>query len=199
MKFSEKYLNYIQSDAWKDKAAQRRKIDGNKCALCGSKRKLQVHHLTYESLTNEDVEKDLITLCQDCHNKAHEIKDDTIIGIGLGILIDSEKNASGLLEYFGITESYCHQIFLENILQHQEILYISPRCLRGSFTIPHISPSRNGFSVKDCEKIKEYFEKERPHIWNVSRKFYKIALEEETESWIEERDFLQSKKGVNNG
>lgn len=53
------------------KRAQRLKIDGYKCRTCGAAAgvgvSLHVHHVTYERLGDEDVERDLITLCAECH------------------------------------------------------------------------------------------------------------------------------------
>lgn len=41
------YHEYIQSEAWKQKRAQRLAISNNQCAVCGTGRNLEVHHLTY--------------------------------------------------------------------------------------------------------------------------------------------------------
>ena len=63
------YNRYIKSDTWKQKRAERKKLDGNKCKSCGSNIRLQVHHKNYCSFGNEDVKKDLVTLCDECHDK----------------------------------------------------------------------------------------------------------------------------------
>ena len=71
----ELYALYIKSYAWKSKKKQRKLIDGNRCAnfhLLAVYDNLQVHHLTYKRLGDEDVKRDLITLCRKCHNKAHK-------------------------------------------------------------------------------------------------------------------------------
>lgn len=60
------YAAYIASDAWKVKATATKKRDGNRCAWCGNPASLQVHHLTYQRIGNE-IESDLITLCNGCH------------------------------------------------------------------------------------------------------------------------------------
>jgi 5-methylcytosine-specific restriction endonuclease McrA len=44
---------------------------GHKCQLCSNKDGLQVHHNNYHNLGNEDIDKDLITLCRKCHSKYH--------------------------------------------------------------------------------------------------------------------------------
>lgn len=61
------YLEYIKSDKWKAKAKSRLQKDGYKCRTCHSKKRLEVHHATYERFKNERLD-DLITLCHDCHS-----------------------------------------------------------------------------------------------------------------------------------
>lgn len=71
---TEKYRAYLLSDEWREKRDERIKMDGNKCAVCESKKNLNVHHLTYKNITRENVEKDLITLCHRCHATLHRIQ-----------------------------------------------------------------------------------------------------------------------------
>ena len=61
---------YLQSEAWKKIRALRLKIDGYRCAKCGTAKNLAVHHVTYERLGHEDID-DLLTLCSDCHMTLH--------------------------------------------------------------------------------------------------------------------------------
>ena len=64
------YERYMQSAEWAAKRAARLEIDNHRCRTCGHTGEqwpLQVHHVTYERLGNEDVENDLITLCASCH------------------------------------------------------------------------------------------------------------------------------------
>ena len=42
-----------------------------KCQLCGAMTKLEVHHQQFRSHSGEDVEENLITLCQICHRDLH--------------------------------------------------------------------------------------------------------------------------------
>lgn len=68
-----KYFAYIQSPEWKAKRRQVLKRDGWACRKCWTTltyAKLEVHHLTYERLGNEDL-RDLITLCEECHKETH--------------------------------------------------------------------------------------------------------------------------------
>ena len=66
------YDKYLQSPSWMKKRDQRKKIDNSKC-VCGrgeSDMKLHVHHQTYERVGKEDL-SDLVTLCEQCHEKCH--------------------------------------------------------------------------------------------------------------------------------
>ena len=64
------YEQYIQSAEWAAKRALRLAIDSHRCRTCGHNGEvwpLQVHHISYERLGNEDEQNDLITLCASCH------------------------------------------------------------------------------------------------------------------------------------
>jgi 5-methylcytosine-specific restriction endonuclease McrA len=45
--------------------------DNWRCQECSSMRNLQVHHMQFRSQLGDDVIDNLITLCVDCHRKAH--------------------------------------------------------------------------------------------------------------------------------
>jgi 5-methylcytosine-specific restriction endonuclease McrA len=45
--------------------------DAWRCQGCGSMTNLEVHHQKFRSKSGEDTEENLITLCADCHGKAH--------------------------------------------------------------------------------------------------------------------------------
>jgi 5-methylcytosine-specific restriction endonuclease McrA len=45
--------------------------DGWRCQMCGSGNNLNVHHQQYRSHSGEDVEQNLITLCDRCHRQVH--------------------------------------------------------------------------------------------------------------------------------
>lgn len=68
------YYEYIGSDEWKRKREEILKRDNYQCMACGGKCNLQVHHLTYKNIGNEN-EWELITLCKSCHQQYHEVKD----------------------------------------------------------------------------------------------------------------------------
>lgn len=60
-------IDYYNSLEWQRKRNERLKLDDFKCARCGFTRALEVHHLNYERVFDEDVSRDLITLCKKCH------------------------------------------------------------------------------------------------------------------------------------
>jgi len=45
--------------------------DGWRCQLCGSMRNLEVHHIEFRSHGGADDERNLMTLCFDCHRSLH--------------------------------------------------------------------------------------------------------------------------------
>jgi len=64
------YQTYIASKEWRAKRQERLVIDGNECQTCGhdgSVYRLEIHHKHYRSFMREDVSRDLITLCSQCH------------------------------------------------------------------------------------------------------------------------------------
>lgn len=71
------YKTYIQSEAWKAKAKQRLVIDGYRCVMCGAEgtpwNSLQCHHMNYKHLGSEDVDVDIVTLCDCCHRRVHRL------------------------------------------------------------------------------------------------------------------------------
>lgn len=81
-KFSYKtYDDYLKSALWKSN--RRRFMQSNHCSrtngfpsclVCNSRKSLQVHHLTYKRLCNEDYD-DLILLCKKCHSITHALLD----------------------------------------------------------------------------------------------------------------------------
>lgn len=71
------YKKYLKSDHWVKTRRQRKRLDNNRCYLCGCPKYLNVHHLKYDNLGDENVEEDLVTLCRKCHLMLHRIKDAT--------------------------------------------------------------------------------------------------------------------------
>lgn len=65
----DEYKSYIFSNVWDQKRNERLLFDDYKCALCGNRNNVQVHHLVYPLHKNYGTESiyDLITVCPDCH------------------------------------------------------------------------------------------------------------------------------------
>lgn len=66
----ERYENYIHSSKWRRRRARALMLGGYRCAKCGTRNKLQVHHLSYAHLGNE-LDSELMVLCRGCHQKVH--------------------------------------------------------------------------------------------------------------------------------
>jgi 5-methylcytosine-specific restriction endonuclease McrA len=67
---TEEYHNYLQSPEWKKKVSlikQRDKV----CQLTGATTQLEVHHITYDRLGNEDL-SDLVLLSRSAHQSVHD-------------------------------------------------------------------------------------------------------------------------------
>ena len=45
--------------------------DGWRCQACGTTSNLEVHHQQHRSLSGDDSEQNLITLCAACHKNVH--------------------------------------------------------------------------------------------------------------------------------
>ena len=68
------YYDYLMSVEWQKKRTERLRIDNFECQKCGRPMDLQVHHLNYDRIGNENVYTDLITLCKYCHKKIEDQK-----------------------------------------------------------------------------------------------------------------------------
>lgn len=81
VKIRPSYEDLLQTDEWRNKRASIIKRDHGKCRWCGCHDYLQVHHRYYCRWPNERMvdpwdypDEALITLCRNCHKKAHEKK-----------------------------------------------------------------------------------------------------------------------------
>lgn len=64
------YRAYLRSSHWKTVRRDALRRAGNKCQLCSSRIRLEVHHNSYEHLWDE-TEQDVVVLCRRCHAKFH--------------------------------------------------------------------------------------------------------------------------------
>lgn len=68
------YNEYINSNKWRNKRNKLgsilRKSNDRKCIICGCKNGLQLHHITYKNLSNEEL-GDLFFICGKHHKQLH--------------------------------------------------------------------------------------------------------------------------------
>lgn len=65
--------DYLQTAVWLELRSSRLNLDHYRCQYCGTAKNVEVHHLRYPEIWGmEDVEKDLITLCDTCHAETHK-------------------------------------------------------------------------------------------------------------------------------
>lgn len=68
------YKMYLSTPYWQLVSYLAKRKAKYKCQLCGNNKSLNVHHKTYENKGFEIMNMDdLIVLCQDCHQKFHEV------------------------------------------------------------------------------------------------------------------------------
>lgn len=66
------YSEFLKSKYWHRVRKMVLKRDDYTCGTCGSKLRLQVHHLSYDNHLNEHLHlDDLITICHRCHCTLH--------------------------------------------------------------------------------------------------------------------------------
>lgn len=68
-RFSFTYLAYINSSAWRARRLRALDRADRRCQVCGERKWLQVHHVSYERLGHE-ADADLTVLCWWCHQWA---------------------------------------------------------------------------------------------------------------------------------
>jgi hypothetical protein len=64
------YSAYLESDLWARTRTLALEYHGDACCLCNAKRRVNVHHRTYDRIGKERL-ADLIVLCRDCHAIYH--------------------------------------------------------------------------------------------------------------------------------
>jgi len=65
------YIEYLKSEDWKERRQELMEQAGWVCSECGEKA-TQLHHVNYNNIGMEELEDDVIAICNDCHNKIHE-------------------------------------------------------------------------------------------------------------------------------
>lgn len=66
-----RYHEYLSSHSWWQKRCKAIKRAGGKCALCPNRKRLTVHHLTYDRVGQEWPE-DMRVVCWPCHQAQHD-------------------------------------------------------------------------------------------------------------------------------
>lgn len=69
---NKEYAKYLKSAEWNEIRVDVL-INRKRCERCGSKKRLEVHHLTYKNIFNEQPD-DLELLCKKCHVSEHKQK-----------------------------------------------------------------------------------------------------------------------------
>lgn len=69
-RLKESYYQYLKSPHWQTTKKLALKMYKS-CVLCGTAKKLNVHHRNYDHLYNEIIAEDLIVLCKPCHEMYH--------------------------------------------------------------------------------------------------------------------------------
>lgn len=71
----ESYIDFINSDEWKEKRSLIIQDRGQICERCGeiieNKNKLHLHHRDYDKEFGTEADEDLMILCEDCHHNLH--------------------------------------------------------------------------------------------------------------------------------
>jgi len=67
------YRAYLLTSHWFKLRTAVLERDGYQCTRCPCRKRLQVHHLRYETRFEDAKHSDLITLCRACHEREHGI------------------------------------------------------------------------------------------------------------------------------
>lgn len=69
---TEEYAAYLKSETWQNKRLERLKLAKFRCSACRSRKEVQVHHLTYARIFQEEM-GDLLPLCDTHHDAAEKL------------------------------------------------------------------------------------------------------------------------------
>jgi hypothetical protein len=71
---SAEYKRYLKSPEWAERKRRYYQIHHRRCSACGTWKKIQLHHSSYDRLTREP-DSDLWPLCSNCHRNVHQAMD----------------------------------------------------------------------------------------------------------------------------
>jgi len=61
----------FEEESYRELRKQILRRDGWRCQFCGTMSNLEIHHQQFRGHRGDDLEKNLITLCNACHSSAH--------------------------------------------------------------------------------------------------------------------------------
>jgi len=64
---------YYKTDEWAEKREVALDNAANKCQVCSNPKSLNVHHNTYDRFGGDELDTDLVVLCNKCHRLFHGI------------------------------------------------------------------------------------------------------------------------------
>ena len=70
--YLKRHRKYINSHIWRLRKQKFFDLFGKKCKRCGSEENINLHHNNYSRMGKEK-DKDLMSLCQNCHTEFHKI------------------------------------------------------------------------------------------------------------------------------
>lgn len=84
------YATYLHSAAWMDTRRRYFGSDQPQDCICGATHELQLHHLTYERVGEEEL-ADLTPLCPHCHVMIHELERRGEVGLDFKGFVNEER------------------------------------------------------------------------------------------------------------
>ena len=68
---NKEYKDYLKTSDWKERRKELLEEAGNECNVCGASANI-LHHLNYDNLGFEELETDVVAVCNSCHMELHE-------------------------------------------------------------------------------------------------------------------------------
>jgi hypothetical protein len=114
MKHSSQYIEYLQSDTWKERRLAALERANFQCHVCGDNSGLEVHHKTYKNLGLEEP-VDLVVLCSGHHWMADKERQDP------GFIERNMSSVREMHEYPKCNESMLISAKINNLLVRLEM------------------------------------------------------------------------------
>lgn len=77
----EEYQVYLHSEHWADVKQRFRESKRPKTCIVCNYPKIELHHISYDKLGEERIDKDIIPLCRKCHQKIHNFHNSEKINV----------------------------------------------------------------------------------------------------------------------